>query len=163
MLDDRAATGTEPGAEQGAAGEGAQGFAAFSQKLVANDPRMQSLQGVEEPTSEQQTDLRLTAMEIQQDIRYAQDDFKRLNPDATEAQVEEYVTAVYERDITTADRIQKEVLRKKEEKAQAEANDKKKSVALNTGDSSTEGGNKEDKFTGQNTRSGIRKILFGNS
>ena len=139
-----------------------QGFMQFAQKFVDNDPRIQALQGAPEPTAEQQADLRLTAMEIQQNIRYAQDDFKRLNPDASEVQVEEYVAAVFERDIITADRIQKEVQRKRQEKEQAEANDKKKSVALNTTDTAQNGGAGENRFTGQNTVTGIRRILFGN-
>ena len=140
-----------------------QGFMQFAQKFVDADPRVQALQGVQEPTADQQADLRLTAMEIQQNIRYAQDDFKRLNPDASEVQTEEYVAAVFERDIVTADRIQKEVQRKREEKEQSDANDKKKTVALNTTDTAQDGGAKEDRFTGQNTQSGLRKILFGNS
>ena len=47
-----------------------QGFMQFAQKFVDNDPRIQALQGAPEPTAEQQADLRLTAMEIQQNIRY---------------------------------------------------------------------------------------------
>ena len=139
------------------------GFMQFAQKFVESDPRIQALRDAPEPTAEQRTDLRLTAMEIQQNIRHAQDDFKRLNPDASEVQVEEYVAAVFERDIVTADRIQKEVQRKRQEKEQAEANDKKKSVALNTTDTAQDGGAKENRFTGQNTVNGIRRILFGNS
>ena len=139
------------------------GFMQFAQKFVDSDPRIQALQGAPEPTAEQRTDLRLTAMEIQQNIRYAQDDFKRLNPDASEVQVEEYVAAVFERDIVTADRIQKEIERKRQEKEQAETNDKKKSVALNTTDTAQNGGATENRFTGQNTVTGIRRILFGNS
>ncbi|MYE87984.1 hypothetical protein F4X33_03180 [Candidatus Poribacteria bacterium] len=139
------------------------GFMQFAQKFVESDPRIQALRDAPEPTAEQHTDLRMTAMEIQQNIRYAQDDFKRLNPDASEVQVEEYVAAVFERDIVTADRIQKEIERKRQEKEQAEANDKKKSVALNTTDTAQNGGAKEDRFTGQNTMTGIRRMLFGNS
>jgi len=139
------------------------GFMQFAQKFVDSDPRIQALRGAPEPTAEQQADLRLTAMEIQQNIRYAQDDFKRLNPDASEVQVEEYVAAVFERDIVTADRIQKEVQRKRQEKEQAEANDKKRSVALNTTDTAQNGGAAENRFTGQNTMTGIRRILFGNN
>ena len=138
------------------------GFMQFAQKFVDSDPRIQALRGAPEPTAEQQADLRLTAMEIQQNIRYAQDDFKRLNPGASEVQVEEYVAAVFERDIVTADRIQKEIERKRQEKEQAEANDKKKSVALNTTDTAQNGGTTENRFTGQNTVTGIRRILFGN-
>ena len=138
------------------------GFMQFAQKYVDSDPRIQALQSAPEPTAEQRADLRLTAMEIQQNIRYAQDDFKRLNPDASEVQVEEYVAAVFERDIVTADRIQKEVQRKRQEKEQAEANDKKKSVALNTTDTAQNGDAAENRFTGQNTMTGIRRILFGN-
>ncbi len=139
------------------------GFMQFAQQFVESDPRIQALRDAPEPTAEQRTDLRLTAMEIQQNIRHAQDDFKRLNPDASEVQVEEYVAAVFERDIVTADRIQKEVQRKRQEKEQAEANDKKRSVALNTTDTAQDGGAKENRFTGQNTVNGIRRILFGNS
>ena len=139
------------------------GFMQFAQKFVESDPRIQALRDAPEPTAEQRTDLRMTAMEIQQNIRYAQDDFKRLNPDASEVQVEEYVAAVFERDIVTADRIQKEVQRKRQEKEQAEANDKKRSVALNTTDTAQGGGAKENRFTGQNTMTGIRRILFGNN
>ncbi len=138
------------------------GFMQFAQKFVESDPRIQALRDAPEPTAEQRTDLRMTAMEIQQNIRYAQDDFKRLNPDASEVQVEEYVAAVFERDIVTADRIQKEVQRKRQEKEQAEANDKKRSVVLNTTDTAQGGGTKENRFTGQNTMTGIRRILFGN-
>ena len=138
------------------------GFLRFAQKIVDTDPRILALRGAPEPTTEQQTDLRLTAMEIQQNIRYAQDDFKRLNPDASEVQVEEYVAAVFERDIITADRIQKEIERKRQEKEQAEANDKKRSVALNTTDTAQNGGATENRFTGQNTVNGLRRILFGN-
>ena len=139
------------------------GFLRFAQKIVDSDPRMLALRDAPEPTAAQQTDLRLTAMEIQQNIRYAQDDFKRLNPDASEVQVEEYVAAVFERVIVTADRIQKEIERKRQEKEQAAANDKKTSVALNTTDTAQDGGATEDRFTGQNTMKGIRRILFGNS
>ena len=138
------------------------GFMQFAQKFVDSDPRVQELRDASEPSAEQQADLRMTAMEIQQNIRYAQDDFKRLNPDASEVQVEEYVAAVFERDIVTADRIQKEVQRKRQEKEQSEANDKKRSVALNTTDTAQNGGAKENRFTGQNTVNGIRRILFGN-
>ena len=138
------------------------GFLRFAQKIVDSDPRILALRGAPEPTAEQQTDLRLTAMEIQQNIRYAQDDFKRLNPDASEVQVEEYVAAVFERDIITADRIQKEIERKRQEKEQAAANDKKGSVALHTTDTAQDGGATENRFTGQNTMTGIRRILFGN-
>lgn len=161
-IDDDASVDVEQGGE-GEAETQPLGFMQFAQKFVDSDPRIQTLQATPEPTVEQQTDLRLTAMEIQQNIRYAQDDFKRLNPDASEVQVEEYVAAVFERDIVTADRIQKEIERKRQEKEQAEANDKKKSVALNTTDTAQNGGAKEDRFTGQNTKTGIRRILFGNS
>ena len=153
-----------PETDQSATGERQpMGFMQFAQKFVDSDPRVQALQGVQEPTAEQQADLRLTAMEIQQNIRYAQDDFKRLNPDASEVQVEEFVAAVFEKDIVTADRIQKEVERKRQEKEESDANDKKKSVALNTTDTAQDGGDKENRFTGQNTKTGIRRILFGNS
>ena len=138
-------------------------FLKFAQKLVDNDPRIQELKAVPEPTEEIRSDLRVTAMEIQQDIQYAQDDFKRLNPDATEVQVEEYIAAVFERDIVTLDRIQKEVQRKRQEKESAEASDKRKSVLLNTTDTAQNGGAVENRFTGQNTINGIRRILFGNS
>ena len=116
---------------------------------------------VPEPTEDIRSDLRVTALEIQQDIQYAQDDFKRLNPEATEVQVEEYIAAVFERDIVTLDRIQQEVQRKSQEKEQAEANDKKKSVALSTTETAQNGGAVENRFTGQNTINGIRRILFG--
>ena len=116
---------------------------------------------VPEPTEDIRSDLRVTALEIQQDIQYAQDDFKRLNPEATEVQVEEYIAAVFERDIVTLDRIQKEVQRKSQEKEQAEANDKKKSVAFRTTETAQNGGAVENRFTGQNTINGIRRILFG--
>ncbi len=139
------------------------GFLRFAQKIVDNDPRIQALKDAPELNAKQHADLRLTAMEIQQDIQYAQDDFKRLNADATEVQVEEYIAAVFERDIVTLDRIQKEVQRKNQEKEQAEANDTKKSVALSTTDTAQNGGAGENRFTGQNTVSGIRRMLFGNS
>lgn len=138
-------------------------FLRYAQKLVDSDPQMQELEASPELTAKQQADLRLTAMEIQQDIQYAQDDFKRLNPDASEGQVEEYVAAVFERDIVTADRIQKEIQRKSHEKEQADANGKKKTVALSTTDTAQNGGAIENRFTGQNTINGIRRILFGNS
>ena len=138
-------------------------FLRFAQKIVDNDPRIQVLKDQPELSAKQHADLRLTAMEIQQDIQYAQDDFKRLNPNATEVQVEEYIAAVFERDIVTLDRIQKEVQRKSQEKEQADANDKKKSVALSTTDTAQNGGEGENRFTGQNTVNGIRRILFGNS
>ena len=143
--------------------EDSPGFLKFAQKIVDNDSRIQALKDQPELSARQHADLRLTAMEIQQDIQYAQDDFKRLNPDATEVQVEEYVAAVFERDIVTLDRIQKEVQRKSQEKEEAEANDKKKSVALNTTDTAQNGGAVENRFSGQNTVNGIRRILFGNS
>ena len=138
------------------------GFIKFAYKLIENDPRVQALRDEPELTSEQHADLRMTAMEIERDIQYAQDDFKRLNPDATEAQVEEYIAAVFERDIVTLDRIQKEVQRKHQEKEGAEASDKRKSVLLNTTDTAQNGGAVENRFTGQNTINGIRRILFGN-
>lgn len=138
------------------------GFLGWAQKIRDNDPRMQQFQGLPEPTEIQQMDMRVTAQEIQQDIQHAQNDFQRLNPDATETEVEEYITAVYERDVVTLDRIQKEVARKKQEKEKAEENDKKEKVSLNTSDTSKEGGGEENRFTGQNTRTGIRRILFGN-
>ena len=56
---------------------------------------------------------------------------------------------MFERDIVTLDRIQKEVQRKSQEKEEAEANDKKKSVALNTTDTAQNGGAVENRFTGQ--------------
>ena len=143
--------------------EDSPGFLRFAQQIVDNDPRIQALKDQPELSAKQHADLRLTAMEIQQDIQYAQDDFKRLNPDATEVQVEEYIAAVFERDIVTLDRIQKEVQRKSQEKEAAEANDKKKSVALSTTDTAQNGGALENRFTGQNTVNGIRRILFGNS
>ena len=139
------------------------GFLRFAQKIVDNDPRIQVLKDAPELSAKQHADLRMTAMEIQQDIQYAQDDFKRLNANATEAQTEEYIAAVFERDIVTLDRIQKEVQRKSQEKESAEANDQKKSVALNTTDTAQYGGTGENRFTGQNTKGGIRRILFGNS
>ena len=139
------------------------GFLRFAQKIVDNDPRIQALKNAPELSAKEHADLRLTAMEIQQDIQYAQDDFKRLNSDATEVQVEEYIAAVFERDIVTLDRIQKEVQRKSQEKEQAEANDKKRSVALSTTDTAQNGGAAENRFTGQNTLNGVRRILFGNS
>jgi len=160
--DDAVGTDTDQSGEDGAEKQPL-GFMQFAQKFVESDPRIQALRDAPEPTAEQRTDLRMTAMEIQQNIRYAQDDFKRLNPDASEVQVEEYVAAVFERDIVTADRIQKEVQRKRQEKEQAEANDKKRSVALNTTDTAQNGGATENRFTGQNTVNGIRRILFGNS
>jgi len=160
--DDAVDTDTDQSGEDGAEKQPL-GFMQFAQKFVESDPRIQALRDAPEPTAEQRTDLRMTAMEIQQNIRYAQDDFKRLNPDASEVQVEEYVAAVFERDIVTADRIQKEVQRKRQEKEQAEANDKKRSVALNTTDTAQGGGAKENRFTGQNTMTGIRRILFGNN
>ena len=138
-------------------------FLKFAQKIVDNDPRIQVLKDAPELSAKEHADLRMTAMEIQQDIQYAQDDFKRLNANATEAQTEEYIAAVFERDIVTLDRIQKEVQRKSQEKESAEANDQKKSVALNTTDTAQYGGAGENRFTGQNTKSGIRRILFGNS
>ena len=137
-------------------------FLRFAQKIVDNDPRIQALKDAPELSAKEHADLRLTAMEIQQDIQYAQDDFKRLNPDATEVQVEEYIAAVFERDVVTLDRIQKEIQRKSQEKEEAEANDKKKSVALSTTDTAQNGGMVENRFTGQNTVNGIRRILFGN-
>ena len=137
-------------------------FLRFAQKIVDNDPRMQAFKEVPEPTEDIRSDLRVTALEIQQDIQYAQDDFKRLNPDASEAQVEEYIAAVFERDIITLDRIQKEVQQKSQEKEEAEANDKKKSVAFRTTDTAQDGGAVENRFTGHNTVNGIRRILFGN-
>ena len=136
-------------------------FMRFAQKIVDNDPRMQALKEVPEPTEDIRSDLRVTALEIQQDIQYAQDDFKRLNPDATEVQVEEYIAAVFERDIVTLNRIQKEVQRKSQEKELAEANDRKASVAFHTADTAQNGGAVENPFTGQNTINGIRRILFG--
>ena len=139
------------------------GFIKFAYKLIESDPRVQALKDEPELMPEQHTDLRMTAMEIEQNIRYAQDDFKRLNPDATEVQVEEYIAAVFERDIVTLDRIQKEVQRKQQEKEGAEASDKRKSVLLNTTDTAQNGGAIENRFTGQNTINGIRRILFGNS
>ena len=138
-------------------------FLRFAQKIVDNDPRIQALKDAPELSAQEHADLRLTAMEIQQDIQYAQDDFKRLNPDATEVQVEEYIAAVFERDVVALDRIQKEIQRKSQEKEEAEANDKKKSVALSTTDTAQNGGAVENRFTGQNTVNGIRRILFGNS
>ena len=139
-------------------------FLRFAQKIVDNDPRMQALKEVPEPTEDIRSDLRVTALEIQQDIQYAQDDFKRLNPDASEAQVEEYIAAVFERDIITLDRIQKEVQQKSQEKEkeEAEANDRKESVAFRTTDTAQDGGAVENRFTGHNTVNGIRRILFGN-
>ena len=139
------------------------GFLRFAQKIVDNDPRIQALKDAPELSAKQHADLRLTAMEIQQDIQYAQDDFKRLNSDATEIQVEEYIAAVFERDIVSLDRLQKEIQRKSQEKEQAEVNDKKKSVALSTTDTAQNGGAGENRFTGQNTVNGIRRMLFGNS
>lgn len=136
-------------------------FLRFAQKIVDNDPRFQALKDAPELSAKEHADLRLTAMEIQQDIQYAQDDFKQLNPDATEVQVEEYIAAMFERDVVTLDRIQKEIQRKSQEKE--EANDKKKSVALSTTDTVQNGGAVENRFTGQNTANGIRRILFGNS
>ena len=139
-------------------------FLRYAQQLVDDDDPLELAQeAVPELAAQQQANLRLTAMEIQQDIQYAQDDFKRLNPDATEAQVEEYVAAVFERDIVTLDRVQKEVQRKHQEIESAEASDKGKSVLLNTTDTAQNGGAVENRFTGQNTISGIRRILFGNS
>ena len=139
------------------------GFLRFAQKIVDNDPRIQALKDAPELSAKQHADLRLTAMEIQQDIQYAQDDFKRLNSDATEIQVEEYIAAVFERDIVSLDRLQKEIQRKSQEKEQAEVNDKKKSVALSTTDTAQNSGAGENRFTGQNTVNGIRRMLFGNS
>ena len=138
-------------------------FLSFAQKIVDNDPRMQALKEVPEPTEDVRSDLRVTALEIQQDVQYAQDDFIRLNPDASEVQVEEYIAAMFERDIVTLDRIQKEVQRKSQEKEEAEANDERKSVAFRTTDTAQNGGAVENRFTGQNTVNGIRRILFGNS
>ena len=139
-------------------------FLRYAQRLVDDDDPLELAQeAAPELAAQQQANLRLTAMEIQQDIQYAQDDFKRLNPDATEAQVEEYVAAVFERDIVTLDRVQKEVQRKHQEIESAEASDKEKSVLLNTTDTAQNGGAVENRFTGQNTISGIRRILFGNS
>ena len=139
-------------------------FLRYAQQLVDDDdPLALADEAVPELGAQEHADLRLTAMEIQQDIQYAQDDFKRLNPDATEAQVEEYVAAVFERDIVTLDRIQKEVQRKHQEIEGAEASDKRKSVLLNTTDTAQDGGAVENRFTGQNTISGIRRMLFGNS
>lgn len=140
----------------------AQGFSAFAQKFVGSDPRMQALQAKEDPTDVDNLNMRVTAQEIESEIRQKQDDFKRLNPGATEVQVEEYTTAVFERDMVKLDEIQKEIERQRQEKETAEANEKKKSVALNTEDTAQDGGG-ENRFTGENTRSGIRKILFGNS
>ena len=146
----------------GSAGEPL-GFIKFAYKLIESDPRVQALRDEPELTPEQHADLRMTAMEIERGIQYAQDDFKRLNPDATAVQVEEYIAAVFERDIVTLDRIQTEVQRKSQEKEQAEANDMKRSVALSTTDTAQNGGAGENRFTGQNTANGIRRILFGNS
>lgn len=158
------ATDDQTQTDQSATGERQpMGFMQFAQKFVDADPRIQALRGVEEPSLDQQNALEITAMKIENEIRHAQDDFKRLNPDASEVQVEEYVDAVFSRDIVTSDRISKEVQRKREEKEQSEANDKKKSVALNTTDTAQDGGDKENRFTGQNTKTGIRRILFGNS
>ncbi len=138
-------------------------FLRFAQKIVDNDPRIQALKEVPEPTEDIRSDLRVTALEIQQDIQNAQDDFKRLNPDASEVQVEEYIAAVFERDIVTLDRIQTEVQRKSQEKEQTEANDMKRSAALSTTDTAQNDDAGENRFTGQNTVTGIRRILFGNN
>lgn len=158
--------GQQIGADQSVAGEEPieelPRFLRFAQKIVDNDPRMQALKAAPEPTEDIRSDLRVTAMEIQQDIQYAQDNFKRLNPDATEVQSEEYIAAVFERDIVTLDRIQKEVQQKRLEKEDAEANDEKKSMAHSTTDTAQDGGEMENRFTGQNTMTGIRRILFGN-
>ena len=138
-------------------------FLRFAQKIVDNDPRIQALKAAPEPTEDIRSDLRVTAMEIQQDIQDAQHNFKRLNPDVTEAQVEEYVTALFERDIETVDRIQKEIQRKRQEKKGAKTDDQKKSVVLHTTDTAQNGGAGENRFTGQNTINGIRRILLDNS
>ena len=148
--------------QQGGEERQAQGFDKFSQRFVDNDPRMQAFKGLESPELAQQNDARLTAMEIQQNIRNAQDDFKRLNPDASEVQVEEYVAAIFERDIVTADRIQKEVQRKRQEKEESEKEGKEKRIALTSHDTASGGGDGENRFTGQNTRTGLRRMLFGN-
>lgn len=137
-------------------------FMRFAQKLVDNDPRMQELKAAPKPTEKIREELRTTAMKIEQDLQYAQDDFKRLNPDASEVQSEEYIAAVFERDIVTLDRIQKEVQQKRLEKEDAEANDEKKSMAHSATDTAQDGGEIENRFTGQNTMTGIRRILFGN-
>ena len=135
----------------------------FAQKLIDRDPRMQALKATPGPTEGIRAALRRTVREIQQNVQYTQDDVKRLNPDATEAQVEEYVVAVFERDIVMLDLIQKEVQRKHQEKEGAEASDRRKSGLLNTTDIAQNGGAGENRFTGQNTVNGIRRILFGNS
>ncbi len=138
-------------------------FLRFAQKIVDNDPRMQALKAAPKPTEDIRSDLRVTAMEIQQDIQDAQNDFKRLNPDVTEAQVEEYITAVFERDIVTLDRIQKDTQRTNREEEEAETSDKPNSVTLNATGIAQNGGVMENRFTGQGTKDGIRRILFGNS
>ena len=138
------------------------GFIRFAYKLIESDPRVQALRDTPELTPDQHTDLRLTAMEIEQNIRSAQNDFKRLNPDATEAQVEEYIAAVFERDIATLDRIQKEGQRKNREEEEAEASDHRNSVTLNTTDIDQHRDVMENRFTGQGTKDGIRRILLGN-
>ena len=139
------------------------GFLRFAQKIVDNDPRMQALKAAPEPTEKIRSDLRATAMEIQQDIQDAQDNFKRLNPDASEVQVEEYIAAVFEHDIVTLDRIQKEVQQESQDKAGAEASAQRNSAVLDATDFAQNGGMTENRFAGQGTKEGIRRILFGNS
>ena len=144
--------------------EASLGFTKLAYKLIESDPRIQALRDEVELTPEQHADLRRTAMEIEQGVQHAHDDFIRLNPDASEAQVEEYIAAMFEHDVVTLDRIQKKIQRKSQEKEkeEAEANDRKESVAFRTTDTAQDGGAVENRFTGHNTVNGIRRILFGN-
>lgn len=139
-------------------------FVDFAGQFVDNDPEVKALKANGELDSGQKAELRYQAMRVERGVQMAQEDFKRLNPDASEVETQDMIQAIYNRDITTVDRLAKQIERKRREKESAESKEKEKRVALNSDDTAKDGSKGgENRFTGQNTRGGIRRLLFGNN
>ena len=135
-------------------------FGDWSGEMVSNDPRMTQLAGIEEPSETDQLNLRQTRTEIQVEMRDRIDEFKTLNPDASDGQAQDYVQAMYANDLGTVDRVNKEVEKTRAEKEKESGNAAKRSVDLQTRDTaagSDEAG--EDLFTGKGAWGRAKQML----
>ena len=138
------------------------GMMGIVQRLASSDQRVSNLTEPE-PDAENAEVAELKnnqiRMQVEQEYERSVRELERLNPDASENQIEELASAIQGNDAVSVDRVSKEIVRTAEEAKIKAEKEKNASVDLQAGDSGDESA--ANKMPTAQSREGFLKRTIG--